>query len=94
MTDESNEFYDPALLVKNMSMTVSFDSRIAQCAEEISSKLGISASEYITGIVEEAIEDAYDYEECAEIIADRNDSKTYTHDEIMKEFGLKRLILR
>lgn len=77
-----------------MSMTVSFDSRIAQCAEEISSKLGISASEYITGIVEEAIEDAYDYEECAEILANRNDSKTYTHDEIMKEFGLKRLILR
>jgi len=77
-----------------MSMTVSFDSRIAQYAEEISSKLGISASEYITRLVEEAIEDACDYDECAEILANRNDSKTYTHDEIMKEFGLKRLILR
>lgn len=72
-----------------MSMTVSFDSRITQCAEEISSKLGISASEYITRIVEEAIEDACDYEECAKILADRNSSKTCTHDEIMKEFGLK-----
>ncbi len=72
-----------------MSMTVSFNSHIAQCAETIASKLGITASEYITRLVEEAIEDANDYEECAEALASRDNSRTYTHDEIMKEFGLR-----
>lgn len=72
-----------------MSITVTFDSHIAQCAATIASKLGISSSEYITRLVEEALEDARDYEECAEALANRDDSKTYTHDEIMREFGLR-----
>lgn len=72
-----------------MSMTVSFNTHIAQCVETIASKLGISASEYITRLVEEAIEDSDDYEECADFLANKDKSKTYTNDEIMKEFGLK-----
>lgn len=72
-----------------MSTTVSFDSHIAHRADEIASKMGMSTSEYITKVIEEAIEYAYDYEECAELLSSRDDSKTYTHDEIMREFGLK-----
>ncbi len=38
-----------------MSLTVSFDSHIAHRAEEIASKMGMSAPEYITRVVEEAM---------------------------------------
>ncbi len=70
----------------DMALTVQFDAHIAQSVETIASELGISAEEYITALVEEAIEDA---EECVEYLNEGHHPITYSHDEIMKEFGLR-----
>lgn len=73
-----------------MSMTVSFDPSMAHDVEAIASRNGMTASEYVTKVVAEAIEDAYDYERCAEKIDEYvKNPVSYSHEDIMKEFGLR-----
>lgn len=74
-----------------MSMTVSFDSTMTQEVEALAARNGMTAAEYVTKVVAEAIEDAYDYERCASILEEhRRNPESYTHDEVMREFGLRR----
>lgn len=72
------------------SMTVSFDSTMARDVEELAAKSGMTAAEYVTKVVAEAIEDACDYERCAAIIDEyERNPVSFSHDEVMREFGLR-----
>lgn len=58
--------------------------------EAVAAKKGLTATEFITNLVAEAIEDARDYERCMKLVDDyEKDHVSYSHDEIMKEFGLR-----
>ena len=51
---------------------------------------GMTAAEYVTKVVAEAIEDACDYERCAAIIDEyERNPVSFSHDEVMREFGLR-----
>ena len=68
-----------------MSMTVSFDSTMARDVEELAAKSGMTAA-----VVAEVIEDACDYERCAAIIDEyERNPVSFSHDEVMREFGLR-----
>ncbi len=73
-----------------MSMTVPFDSTMTRNVEELAAKRGMTATEYVIKIVADAIEDAYDYERSATVIDEyESNPVSYSHDEVMKEFGLR-----
>ena len=73
-----------------MSMTVSFDSAMTRDVEVLATKNGLTAAEYITRLVAESIGDASDYDRCARIVEEHEKNpQSYTHDEVMREFGLR-----
>lgn len=73
-----------------MTMTVSFDSTMTRDVEALAAKSGMTAAEYVTNVVSEAIEDAYDYERCAAVIDEyERNPISCSHDEVMREFGLR-----
>lgn len=73
-----------------MSLTVSFDPCMAQWVEAVASRNGMTAAEYVRRVVAEAIEDACDYERCANRMdAYEREPVAYPHEGIMKEFGLR-----
>ena len=64
-----------------MSITVSFDSAMTRDVEVLAAKNGLTAAEYITRLVAEAIEDAHDYDRCARIVEEHEKNpQSYTHD--------------
>lgn len=51
---------------------------------------GVTALEDVMKIITEFIGDARDYERCAMIIAEYDEThESYTYDKVMREFGLR-----
>lgn len=72
-------------------MNVTLSPELSREVEEIAMKSGLTAEEYVRKIVAEAVEDACDYELCTEILEERERNPvSYTHEEVMREFGLRR----
>ncbi len=73
-----------------MSMTISLDSAMTRDIETLAAKNGVTAVEYVTNILAEAIEDSSDYDRCVEIIEKHEKNpESYSHKDVMKEFGLR-----
>lgn len=73
----------------SMSLTVSLDSSMSRDVETLAARNGLSVSEYVTQLIAEAIEDARDYERCAELIADyEKNGGAVPLDHAMRRYGL------